>query len=223
MALALLLVACPSNEVVDRDGSSVHTVEWTPDGSQIVFGYGIPEYRSIYVVAADGSRIRPVAQGGIGQNPRGYVSPHISPDGSRVAYAGLVQTGLFGISGYGWEIYTSRIDGSDRRRLTRNTVRDTNPTWSPDGTRFAFSSDRGLSDPSQDVHYTMAADGSDVQPLTGFRFNYKPPIWSPDGQHIALLAGELKEPSAIYLVSPDGSNLRKIADTSDSTLIVVAG
>ena len=218
LALGLLLMACEPGLGIgasDTGGlaGAIHTVEWTPDGSQIVYSAGIDYGRSIYVRAADGSHRRAVARGRIGRNPLSNVSPRISPDGSRVAYAGLVKTGLFGSGGYGWEIFTSRIDGSDRRRLTKNTVTDTNPTWSPDGTRLAFISERGLSDPSEGVHYTMAADGSDVRSLTTFRFTYKPPIWSPDGRHIAILASDLNEPPAIYIVDADGSDQRKIADT----------
>ena len=36
------------------------------------------------------------------------------------------------------EIYVMNADGSGQRRLTRSTVRDSYPVWSPDGRRIAF-------------------------------------------------------------------------------------
>ncbi len=212
LALAFLVMACePDSRAISGAASragAIHTVEWTPDGSQIVYSAGIDYGRSIYVAAADGSRVRAVARGGSGRSPRSNVSPRISPDGSRVAYAGLVKTGLFGINGYGWEIFTSRIDGSDRRRLTNNTVTDTNPTWSPDGSRIVFASHSGHA-----PHYSMSADGSDVRALTGPLASLGV-VWSPDSQSLAMVAGERDVYGlAIYITDSDASDARRIAHT----------
>ena len=43
-------------------------------------------------------------------------------------------------------------DGNGQRRLTRNTVGDRNPVWSPDGRRIAFESNWQVN--------VMNADGS---------------------------------------------------------------
>ena len=47
-------------------------------------------------------------------------------------------------------------NGSGQRNLTRNPAYDANPTWSPDGRKIAFVSNR---DGSYQVH-VMNADGS---------------------------------------------------------------
>jgi Tol biopolymer transport system component len=65
-------------------------------------------------------------------------------------------------------------NGSGATRLTNNTVIDTWPTWSADGTRIAFTSNR---DGNYEI-YVMSAGGSGVTRLTtapGLDFE---PAWS---------------------------------------------
>lgn len=77
----------------------------------------------IYVVNADGSGLRQVADG---------MDPAISPDGSRVAF---VRQGLRG------GVYTVNLDGSgETNRLEQNKPRQ--PSWSPDGRRIICSYER---------------------------------------------------------------------------------
>ena len=76
------------------------------------------------------------------------------------------------------EIYVMNADGSGLRRLTRNTVGDRNPVWSPDGRRIAFESNWQLN--------VMNADGSGQRRLTRNGGRNFAPAWSPDGQKIAF-------------------------------------
>ena len=54
------------------------------------------------------------------------------------------------------------IDGSDVRRLTNNPADDVEPSYSPNGTRIAFRSDRS----GNSQIYTMNPDGSGVTRIT---------------------------------------------------------
>ena len=92
-----------------------------------------------------------------------------------------------------------------RRRVPRFPghagVEDSEPNWSPDGTRIALVSDR---DGDLDV-YTMLPNGSSVRQLTfndGFEFR---PNWSPDGGQITFTSGRDGD-AEVYVMDADGTN-----------------
>jgi len=100
------------------------------------------------------------------------------------------------------EIYVMNGDGSGQTRLTNSAYDDTEPDWSPDGFRIAFTSTRGGN--LGDI-YVMNADGSGVSRLTRTEgaINYsKSPAWSPDGSKISYTNGGALAPfTRIYTVN----------------------
>ena len=68
-------------------------------------------------------------------------------------------------------------------RLTTAAGRDENPTWSPDGERIAFQSDR---DGGQYDLWVMDANGANAAALTTDLNDDRNPAWSPDGLWIAF-------------------------------------
>jgi Tol biopolymer transport system component len=70
------------------------------------------------------------------------------------------------------EIYVMNADGSGQTNLTNHPALDMDPSWSPDGTRIAFSSTR---DDGNGEIYVMNADGSGQTRLT----NNPAPDWYP--------------------------------------------
>jgi Tol biopolymer transport system component len=103
------------------------------------------------------------------------------------------------------EIYTMRADGSDARRLTNNATRDYGPTFSPDGKRIAFSSER---DGNREI-YLMNADGTDQHRLTHNRAVDGQPAFSPDGKRIAF-ASDRTGHSEIYVMNADGTDQHRL-------------
>lgn len=66
---------------------------------------------------------------------RGEMShPALSPDGTRIAFAGRTTNN--------WDVYLINADGSGLKRLTNSTARDFNPSWSEDNRSVFFQSNR---------------------------------------------------------------------------------
>ena len=179
-----------------------HPPQWFPDGDRIAFSHE----GAVYVVDSTGSRLQ-LVDGGDGELDLAH-GPSVSPDGSRIAYTSYERYGWWWDRSESWEIVTTKPDGSDRRRLTENDIRDLNPVWSHDGTRIFFHKKGAL--------YAMAADGSDESvkvveveegPIVrGFAL-------SPDGSHLAFGAEVQNQGRVMYAARADGSGLTWLADT----------
>jgi Tol biopolymer transport system component len=100
----------------------------------------------------------------------GIVHPVISPDGTKVAFAAI------------GDIYIMDIGGKPVN-VTNDRFFDTDPAWSPDGTRLAYSSDRG-----GDLLQIWIRDVKTGQSRQLTRMNTQPQgaSWSPDGTRIAV-------------------------------------
>ena len=80
------------------------------------------------------------------------------------------------------DIYLINLDGSGLTKITSDAGANFYPTWSPDGSRLAFSSNR---DGDWDI-YVMNADGSRVRQLVDSPGLDDKPQWSPDGSRIGF-------------------------------------
>ena len=97
--------------------------------------------------------------------------------------------------------------GENLQRLTENLKNDWFPSWSPDGKRIAFSSDRKADAENFEI-YVMDADGGNLQRLTENRVYDWTPSWSPDSERIAFMS-EKDGNSEIYVMDTDGGNQPK--------------
>ena len=86
------------------------------------------------------------------------------------------------------------VTGGEPQQLTDGDWDDGDQSWSPDGSRIAFTSSRAEDRwrlPSPDVYTLAISDGkpTDLRCLTDGTLTCSSPAWSPDGKTIAFLAG----------------------------------
>ena len=165
----------------------------------------------IYVMDADGKNTRRLTN-----NPNFDNSPSWSPDGKRIAFTSD-RDGHFDMPGGlpNDEIYVMDADGGNQQNLTNDPNNDWDPSWSPDGKRIVFSSDR---DGNYEL-YAMDANGKNQQRLTDNDFYDRVPSWSPDGKRIAFISkreghfiGEFGLSYEIYVMDADGKNTHRLTN-----------
>jgi len=119
------------------------------------------------VAAPTGMTVREIA---IDVSEGSWMNLDVSPNG---------QTLTFDLLG---DIYTMPISGGTPRRIADGLPFETQPRFSPDGRRIAFTSDRG----GGDNIWIMDADGSDKRQMSKEDFRLlNQPSWSPDGRFIS--------------------------------------
>ena len=108
------------------------------------------------------------------QTPRkalGIVDPVLSPDATEVVYAAL---------GDLWHVDLTQAD-AEPVQLTDDVYMDLSPSWSPDGSRIAYVSDK---DGKADVWVMNVSTGASER-VTDTSTPANMPVWSPDGNRLA--------------------------------------
>jgi Tol biopolymer transport system component len=213
---------------------------WSPDGRRLAFVRIQGGRADIYVVDADGSRLRRLAHA-IAFTPKpggpssGFgANPAWSPDGRTIAFT----SNRDGTD----DIFVVNADGGGLRNLTRSRGHDRTrvwkgreheriswfstdgPMWSPDGRQIVFRSERDRPTELERAAcrprcargeiYVVGADGSGLRRLTHNWKSDGTPMWSPDGRKILFLRSGWRDSADVvgdvYVMNADGSGQRNL-------------
>jgi Tol biopolymer transport system component len=181
---------------------------WSPDSDKIAFVVYAPPYCEITLMDVDGGNQTMITR------ERGICEELAwSPGGEKISYIWYSEeeTGPEGIC---CDICLVDIKDGSKVNLTNSPKFDDRDfSWSPDGTKIAFSSRRQVVDMQI---YVMNADGSHASKLTtGNSSNYSP-SWSPDSKRIVFTSsGPHPVKGDICIMNADGSNVINLTNTPD--------
>jgi TolB protein len=167
-------------------------------------GFGGGTDTGIYTINPDGSGKTRIPA------PRvsGEAEPSYSPDGKRIVYLGY--------DGNDYEIYTIKVGGGDKTRVTNNTSYEASPSYSPDGKRIAYASYEG---PDTEI-YTISVEGEGKKKVTNNVRDEEDPSYSPNGKKIAyecfkaLATDNEKFDPQICTIKAGGGDKTQITDTA---------
>src|SRR6185437_3031383 len=180
-----------ADEIIFRLGGGINGIAET----QVYYVSSRGGHKEIWAMDYDGANQHPVTTlGSIS------LSPHISPDGSRLAFSSF--------NGSAWEIRMFSFDLNRLVTFPRYTGTNITPAWAPDGTHLAFSSSRS-GDPEL---YSVEQSGGNLHRLTVSHGPDVSPTWNrKTGTQIAWASGRTGLPQ-IYVMGSDGTNIVQVTD-----------
>jgi TolB protein len=182
-----------ADEIIARLGGGINGIAET----KIFFISARTGSKEVWVMDYDGANQHAVTHlGSIS------LSPRVSPDNSRVAFATLGREG--------WAVRMYSLELGRLVSFPAGTAGGANqsPAWSADGAKIAFSSSR-----SGDPEIWVAdASGSAPKRITYFKGPDVSPVWNPrTNAQMAWVSGRTGLPQ-VYTMDQDGANIQRMTD-----------
>ena len=173
----------------------VSSLTWTPDGKRIIFALGFFN-ATLFSVTTDGGELERLQI--VSSEAK---DPELSRRGDRLAYVVPV---------FDTNIWKYSIeDNTPPSRLIASTKVEHQPSFSADGRRVAFVSNRD----GEFLIWISNADGTD--PVRASAIPGGTPVWSPDGTQIAFGANDGRS----VVVGADGGKEKFLTDESDGSYV----
>lgn len=189
----LLHLATETSRRLTADYRDLKSYTWLPEGQHLIFSSDRSGSYALWQLGIDGKNLHPLTPGRWNlKEPSFAASGHLAYERWRY------DTNI-------WQTDLTEAARPDAALLT-STRWDQEPSFSPDGTRLAFVSNR--SGPYE--LWTSQADGSDLRQITQLDGPVvSAPRWSPDGTHLAFVSypngfGE------IHLIDAEGGPPRSL-------------
>lgn len=180
-----------ADEIILRLGGGINGIAET----QIFYVNARGGRKEIWAMDYDGANQHPITTLGTIS-----LSPHISPDGSRLAFSSF--------NGANWEIRMFSFDLNRLVSFPKYNGTNTSPAWAPDGTKLAFSSSRS----GDNEIYIVDQSGGNLHRITNSRGPDVSPTWNrKTGSQIAWTGGRSGLPR-IYTMGTDGTNVQEMTD-----------
>ena len=109
---------------------------------------------------------------------------------------------------------TSIKTGEARQITSGDDWNDTDPQWSPDGTKIAFVSNRTGKEYEEDRNtdvWVIAAAGGQLTKISDHAESDNSPRWSPDGRWIAFTGREREEQHPKIWIAPSAGGASRLA------------
>ncbi|MCF8035148.1 MAG: Tol-Pal system beta propeller repeat protein TolB [Desulfarculaceae bacterium] len=164
---------------------------WSPDGAMVAYSSYVNRRPAIVVHALAGGSGKVVLN-----KPGVNLTPAFRPGHSGQFAAALSYTGKN-------NIFLADLSGKIIKRLTTGWGIEVGPSFSPDGKRMAYVSDRGG---NPQIYILDLDTGANRRITFGHKYAANP-SWSPRGDRIAYQA-QVKGAFQVATIRPDGSDMR---------------
>src|SRR5262252_2546004 len=113
-----------------------------------------------------------------------------------------------------YELRVADADGQNAQSILSSPAPIMSPSWSPEGARMAYVS---FQNKKPIVFVQSLTATKQPAPVANYRGSNSAPAWAPDGKQLAVVLTR-DGTSQIYLMNPDGGNLRRITSSGTGAI-----